>query len=190
MGGRLFPFACSLILCATWLPAPANSQEAPAIPEVHLSRGHAAACKVGVGDTFPAVRAPRLGGGAAELQQLYGDAATVVMFWSGDDPMSRMALGDLQRDVAEPHASRGVAVVGIAVKQSAEDAQAALQKGGAEFPVLVDEGGEAFAAVGTDKLPRVYLLDPQGKILWFDIEYSLATRRELGAGLDVIAPPR
>lgn len=190
MGGRLLPFACSLVLSVTWLPTSAHPQEAPSIPEVHLSHRHAATCKVGVGDTFPVLRAPRLGGGAAELPQLYGDLATVVVFWSGDDPMSRMALGDLQRDVAEPRANQGVAVVGIAVKQSSDQAQASLQKSGAAFPVLVDAGGEAFAAVGIEKLPRVYLLDPQGKIVWFDIEYSLATRRELDAALSAIAPQR
>jgi hypothetical protein len=30
------------------------------------------------------------------------------------------------------------------------------------------------------------VLDPTGKIVWFDIEYSLATRRELHQALEVI----
>jgi hypothetical protein len=32
----------------------------------------------------------------------------------------------------------------------------------------------------------VYLLDPQGKVLWFDIDYSLATRRELNQALRAV----
>jgi len=44
---------------------------------------------------------------------------------------------------------------------------------------LLDADGSAMAKVGLEKLPRTYLLDAQGKILWFDIEYSRSTRREL-----------
>ena len=64
--------------------------------------------------------------------------------------------------------------------------QAALEKAGANFPNLLDADGKAFAQVGSERLPRTYLLDPQGKILWFDIEYSLATRRELHQALRAV----
>jgi hypothetical protein len=33
--------------------------------------------------------------------------------------------------------------------------------------------------VASEKLPRTYLLDASGKILWFDIEYSRTTRQQL-----------
>ena len=32
----------------------------------------------------------------------------------------------------------------------------------------MDADGRVFAKVATEKLPRVYLLDPAGKVLWFD----------------------
>jgi hypothetical protein len=32
-------------------------------------------------------------------------------------------------------------------------------------------------------LPRTYLLDSSGKILWFDLEYSRSTRRELNQAI-------
>ena len=54
---------------------------------------------------------------------------------------------------------------------------------GANFPTLLDADGKAFAQIGSEKMPRTFLLDPQGKILWFDIEYSLSTRRELHQAL-------
>ena len=50
---------------------------------------------------------------------------------------------------------------------------------GAEFPLLLDADGAGLGRVATEKLPRIYLLDPSGSILWFDIEYSESTRREL-----------
>ena len=36
------------------------------------------------------------------------------------------------------------------------------------FPNLLDADGKAFAQVGSEKLPRTFVLDPSGKILWFD----------------------
>jgi hypothetical protein len=45
--------------------------------------------------------------------------------------------------------------------------------------MLLDAEGKALDAVATEKLPRTYLLDASGQILWFDIEYSESTRREL-----------
>jgi hypothetical protein len=38
-------------------------------------------------------------------------------------------------------------------------------------------------------MPRTYLLDPTGKILWFDVEYSRSTRRDLSEALDAMVGP-
>jgi peroxiredoxin len=89
-------------------------------------------------------------------------------------------------DVVGPFGGAGVAVVGIAVGESPDSAQATLQRAKAEYPNLLDADGKAFDQVGSEKLPRTYLLDSQGKIVWFDIEYSLSTRRELHQALRAI----
>jgi hypothetical protein len=77
--------------------------------------------------------------------------------------------------------------VGVSVDAPAADAQATLKAAVAQFANLLDADGKAFAQVGSEKLPRTYLVDPQGKILWFDIEYSLGTRRELNQALRAVA---
>jgi peroxiredoxin len=143
---------------------------------------------VKVGDAMPEIQLPRLDGNGepTDLAKLSGDKATVVVFWSADRRMAREQLADLRSDVIELFADRGVAVVGIAVEKSRERAESALQQARADFPNLLDTGGEAFAKVGSQKLPRTYLLDPQGKIIWFDIEYSLGTRRELHQALRAV----
>jgi peroxiredoxin len=101
--------------------------------------------------------------------------------------MAQQQLKDLGPDIVDPFGQKGVAVVGIAVKETDDGAAAALKKAGASFPNLLDADGKAFNQVGSVRLPRTYLLDPQGKILWFDIEYSVATRRELRHALRFIA---
>jgi peroxiredoxin len=166
-----------------------RAADAPAvIPKVLLSNADEAACLVKVGDPLPAIKLPQLdGSGEVQLADKYGERATVVVFWKSNRRMARQQLADLGPDVIEPFGKNGVTVIGIAVNEGADSAQAALKKAGAEFLNLLDADGKAFAQVGKERLPRTYLLDAQGKILWFDIEYSPATRRELQQALRAVA---
>jgi peroxiredoxin len=185
----------TVIVCAACTAAVAAEAEGAAaekrpakMPTVALTKAHEALCKVKVDDTMPDISAERLdGGAAAKLSSLGGKKATVVVFWKADRRMAREQLADMGPDVVEPFGKAGVAVVGVAVAGPAADAQAALKAAGAGFPNLLDADGKAFAQVGSEKLPRTYLVDPQGKILWFDIEYSHGTRRELREALRAVA---
>jgi len=47
------------------------------------------------------------------------------------------------------------------------------------MPIFIDPGGALFAQVAHEKLPRIYVLDAEGKVLWFDMEYSEITREEM-----------
>jgi len=156
------------------------------IPPVLLSEGHAKLCRVNVGDALPAVSLPRFGGEETDLTLLFGSQATVVLYWHADRWMSRTALIDLQRDIVGQFPPDRVGIVGIAVRQAAGEVQALLNQNRISFPQLLDTNGQVFADVGTAALPRLYVVDPGGKIVWFDIEYSEATRRELWQTLRVL----
>jgi hypothetical protein len=167
-----------------------RADETPAaIAKVLLSKADESMCLVKVGDAMPEISAPELAPMAIpkRLDALFGKKATVVVFWKSDRRMAQQELADIGPDVIEPFGKNGVAVVGIAVNEKADTAQAALKKAGAAFLNLLDADGKAFAQVGKERLPRTYLLDPKGKILWFDIEYSPATRRELHQSLRAVA---
>jgi peroxiredoxin len=169
-------------------PKPAVAAEVvttpPGVPPVVLSKGHANLCRVKVGDTLPAIELPQVGDAKkTKLSDLYGKAATVVVFCADDRKMSHMEMADLATDVIEPYGVKGVAVVGVAVKEKPDQAASAVTEVGKEIPMLVDDKGTAFAQVGSRRLPRTFVLDANGKILWFDIEYSHATRRELQQAL-------
>jgi peroxiredoxin len=154
------------------------------VPPVVLSKGHANLCRVKVGDALPAIELPKVGDTKkTKLSDLYGKAATVVVFCADDRNMSHTEMADLATDVVEPYGAKGVAVVGVAVKEKPEKATAAVKEVGKEIPMLLDDKGTAFAQIGSRRLPRTFVLDANGKILWFDIEYSHATRRELKQAL-------
>lgn len=162
---------------------PVIAEYAKGVPPVLLSDGHAKLSTIQVGGALPAIELPKLGGGNANLESLAGSKATVVLFWTNDVWMSRMALGDLQRDVAANYPSAEVAVVGIAVGASDDIMAKALELSGAEFTQLVDAQGQAASQLGENALPRVYVLDRERRVAWFDIEYSESSRREIGQTL-------
>jgi len=156
----------------------------PEVPEVHLTDSLLATCLVRVDDVMPDDELPDLEGNPHRLSDLLGEKLTVVFFWTvGDSPYSVMAatsaLEDLQKDIAEPYSEKGVQVIGINVREEPEVARKHLAQAEATFPSLVDREGAFFSQVATEKLPRVYLLDAAGRILWFDLEYSRTTHRDV-----------
>jgi len=158
------------------------------VPPVLLSVQEAGLCKLGVGDELPAIELPEQDGGQGKLADLAGEQATIVLFWTPDPWMSRTALADIQRDVADNADFQGVKIVGVIVGGKPDAVQADIEKASAKFTQLVDADGKTLAECGSPTLPRVYVLAADKKIAWFDIEYSETTRRELQATLTALAP--
>lgn len=172
-------------------PAPAQPNAAPprpiAIelsqplhePVVVLSSAHAATNKVGVGDAMPAIALPDLNGQVHKLSDLYGERATVVVFWSAGRLFAEEQFARLNSEVVEPFQSAGVRVIAINVGDPVDEVQTLAKQHAVKATTLSDETGEAFAQVASAHLPRTYVLDSAGKIMWLDLEYSRITRREL-----------
>lgn len=163
-------------------PAPSPP---PQIPEVALTKKLEETCKVKVGDRLPDTTA-LAGLDGKPLSGLFGPKATVVLFWTATNPYALQALEDLGADVATAYASKGVAVIGINVRDSADTAQKAAQSARAQYPQLRDPQGEYFGQVATEGLPRLYLLDGSGTIRWFDVQYQESTRQDLLLALAVL----
>jgi peroxiredoxin len=154
------------------------------MPQVLLTQAQAHACRVRVGDAMPDLKLPDLNGKPQQLSQLRGQKLTVLTFWNSKHPYAVEEIADLGPFVTNRFADQGVKVVGVSESDTANSARKAMQSVGADFVNLVDPTGAALAQVGTPKLPRTYLLDDSGKILWFDIEYSRSTRRDLLQAID------
>ena len=158
-----------------------------AIPQVELTDKDAAACLVKVGDAMPDAELPDLAGKTQPLKALYGQKLTVVVFWTAESVYGVAELQDLARDVAGPYAERGVRVVGIDEGDASDVVREKTAAAEVKFPILLDRDGALLAKVAQAKPPRTYLLDATGKILWFDIEYSRSTRRDLMQAVAAIA---
>ena len=168
-------------------PVPAEIAEEPAateMPEVLLTEADRATCLVKIGDTMPVGKLPDLAERTVSLAELMGEKLTVVFFWTvGDTSFSALAataaLEDLEKDVFGRYQAQGVGVIGVNENDQLEVVSKHVKDGGPTFPVVLDPGGAYFAAVATERIPRVYLIDAARKILWFDLEYSETTRSAL-----------
>jgi len=149
------------------------------IPQVVMSQAHAATCLASVGDSFPNVTLPTPDGQTTSISETLGNRLTVVVFWSSTNLYSVAELEELSADVAARFGQQDVRIVAINVGETAEEAQATIGELGLDLVVLLDEDRAVYNQVATDLLPRTFLLGPEGRILWLDLEYSRTTRRSL-----------
>lgn len=151
----------------------------PTIPKVVLDDALKATCLVWVDDAMPPGQLPDLEGNLHPIKDLFGKKLTVVVFWTKGNLYALQELQDLGKDVVEPYSDKGVAVVAVNVGDPPEQVRQALQLTGAAVPVLLDTDGAYFGTVATEKIPRTYVCGADGKILWFDPDYSEATSRNM-----------
>ncbi len=162
------------------------------IPPVQMTDAERALCLVDVGDSMPDAQLPDLEGVDRSLSSLLGSKATVVLFWTASgSPIAaataQAVLDDLQVDVVEQYADRGVHVVSINENDTSEKVVELRDLSAAEFPMLLDPQGAYFQTVAEERLPRLYVLDADGRILWLDFGYSETTRDTLQSVLRYLA---
>jgi hypothetical protein len=146
----------------------------PTIPKLVLSKEFADKCRVSQGDQMPDADLRDLEGKPKTLKSMYGRKLTVVCLWSAGAAKGPQLLGlkQILRDLAEiggKHKAPDVQLLGVNVKDSPEVAGELLKDADVAFANVLDPQGTFFDKVGTDALPRVYLLDESGRILWLDL---------------------
>jgi peroxiredoxin len=149
------------------------------MPLVSLTHDHAEACRVKVGDQFPEAELKDLADQAQPLAKLRGQKMTVVVFWNGKRATAREQLADLEPAILARFGTSGVGIVGVNTGDDPQLVSELAKQARASFPVMSDPQGTLLAQVAPGRVPSTYLLDAAGKVLWFDIEYSRSTRREL-----------
>ena len=172
-------------------PKPKTPPPPLTIPKVGLSDALLATCLVNAGDTMPDAELLAADGRKVSLENLYSETYTVLFFWSEKKSnyarlAAAAALQDLQGDLAGPYAAKGVKVIGINVGDRPAVVGQELQSAGIKIQCYFDPDRAFFSKLATSRLPRVYLLDAAGKIIWFDTEYTQSTRRNLMIAVRVL----
>ena len=136
-----------------------------------------------VADLLPDATLANLSGKTLSIRGQFGKHLTVLVFFHAGGVVGSMRskelLQDLDRDVVAAQGKKGVAVIAVDVRDPPETVKDLVQEARVSYPVLLDSDGVYFAKVATGVFPRIYALDPEGKVLWFDLEYSTTTRYSL-----------
>lgn len=161
----------------------------PHRPTVHLTTRHAESCLVQLGEPFPALNISDLHGDQQSTTQLYGDQLTLVVFWEAQKVFAREQYTRLQTEVVNIFPESAVKIIPIKVWGTRRELDEIEVSPSVQANCLFDPAGEAFAQVATSETPRSYLLDKNGVVVWFDLEYSETTRRQLRNAIEFYLQP-
>lgn len=163
-----------------------GGQPPQGMPRIALSEQHERACPIKLGQVFPNQALTDQAGKPQELHKLRGKF-TLVVVWNASEPAAVEEFGDLEAYAYQPYKNVGLHVIAVHTMAGKTKTPAeALQKFQPSFTILHDTNGELWAKVGKESLPRTFLLDGEGRVLWFDIEYSRTTRRQLQQALQAV----
>ncbi len=174
-------------------PVIVNSPPPAAIVEVKLAERDAATCLIKQGEQFPAAALSNSSGEATELRATFGASASVVLFWSADESYSVKWLEDLLFETVGKQPGVNVTAINTSADTQAAEELLATKLNDASladpqgFAALHDADKALYSQVSTGPLPRLFLIDADGKVLWFCIDYSNASYDELQSALRFVA---
>lgn len=169
-------------------PSASISAEAAAVleptqPEVLLSSKHQETCRKRIGEQIDDVAVTDIAGKEYQLKSLLSDRLTVLILWNDRSFAGTEQFLRIPVDILAEFASQRVKVIAANVGGDLETTKRLTGDGADKIVSLVDSDSALFKQFATSHLPRTYVLDKDGKILWFDLEYSQSTRRELANAL-------
>lgn len=158
-------------------PTPPTAEEIRE-PVLAFSQGHRETCVVYAGDSLPDASLPDGEGKDHALRETLGKQLTVIILWNADNPYALDQFQEIRRDVL-PLAEHGVQAIAIHVGKPPEDYAELCHDSGEGVLCLIDADSKYYSQLASRMLPRTYVVDAEGKILWLDIEYSRSTRYDL-----------
>ena len=148
-------------------------------PSVDLSEFHKSTCLKSVGEQVGDVTVVDMEGTHHQFLRLLSDRLTVLFFWDEKSATGMEQFRRIPVDILGDFAAHRVKV--IAVNVGGEKSRVRELTGDAADKIvsLVDSDGSFYGHFASSLLPRTYVLDQRGTILWFDLEFSLSTSRSL-----------
>ena len=129
-----------------------------------LSKGTS---RLAVGELAPAPALPKLGESGSGSLKEYRGKWVLVNFWaSWCEPCQAEApaLEQFQRE----YGGKNFTVVGIDTQDISDDGTKFAKEYGIDYPLLHDGNGDYGHEFGTTGVPENYLLEPNGRLAWFE----------------------
>lgn len=163
---------------------PTKLDPKPTKPNVLFSKAHRDTCVKFINDTIdPNTTVTDINGSDHKLVSLLSDRLTVLIFWQEESVLGLEQFRRIPVDILATFASHRVKVIAANVGGDVASTKRITGDGADKIDSLVDRQGALFQQFAKSEVPRTYVLDKDGKILWMDLEYSQSTRRSLANAL-------
>jgi thiol-disulfide isomerase/thioredoxin len=129
-----------------------------------LSKGNS---RLAVGEAAPSPSLPKLGEAGDGSLKEYRGKWVLVNFWASWCEPCRDEAPALERFQGE-HAGKNFTVVGIDTQDISDDGAKFAKEFKLTYPLLHDGNGDNGHEFGTTGVPENYLLEPNGKLAWFE----------------------
>jgi hypothetical protein len=154
-------------------------EEPPYEPKLFFSASQLATCLLKQGDTVADCVLQTKTAELVNLKSKLHPSLNLLVFWNQQETTAKEQRERLEEDLEVPFRANRIHVIAVHVGDAGGPIPTEWTDSNETVDMLLDPDGSCFAKLATEKLPRTYLLDEKGQILWFDIEYSRDSVREL-----------
>jgi peroxiredoxin len=135
------------------------------LPAGRPDRANQPGTRTHIGQAAPNLVLTTTEGSPFHLADLRGRVILVNFFATWCDPC-RLELPQLQRLWEEFRGNDDFCMIAVGREESPETVKKFQEEQGLGFPVAADPDGSAFAAFATERIPRTYLIDRKGMIVY------------------------
>ena len=136
-----------------------------------------------VGQPMPSFTVTELGGEKISVGGVKGKVM-LVNFWATWCPPCRVEMPRLEKEVWRKYKSDDFVMIAIAREQTAQEINAFRKEYGFSFPMASDPQREVYKLFGNGGIPRSYVVDGDGKILFQSIGYTPTEFDEMKAAIE------
>jgi peroxiredoxin len=133
---------------------------------------------VQVGDDVPSFVTEKYGGGSVDIDDLRGKVV-LVNFWATWCPSCIQELDAVQKELLDKLTGEDFVFLPISREDSPEKIGSFIEAKGHKFPVYMDPEREIYSMFATKYIPRNYLVDKTGKVVYHDKGYGPAHLEKL-----------
>jgi len=126
---------------------------------------------VKVGDDVPSFTTMRFGGGSVNIDDLKGKVV-LINFWATWCPSCIQELDAVQKDLLDKLSGQDFVFLPVSRQDTPEKIASFMESKGHNFPVYMDPEREIYSMFATKYIPRNYLIDKTGKVVYLDKGYG------------------
>ena len=137
---------------------------------------------INAGDIAPDFTAEMLDGSHVTLSKLKGKP-TLLIFWATWCPPCRLELSKLQEHIIDPYGDR-INVLPLSRGEERSVVEEYISKMGYTFAVGLDSDQSIFNKYATNYIPRCFVIDAKGKVLYSGVGYDDVVAMEVEESIE------